>query len=117
MRFRLDTALTGIAVCATVGLLMWPQARNAGAVLLAQDDPVALADAQVSAALRSDPEMLAKQAEEALAAKDADLAKSFADLAEARNVKLPDDLTQRVNEAVAVETSAATFAKRFATGF
>lgn len=117
MRFRLDTALTGVAVCATVGLLLWPHARDAGAVLLAQDDPVALADAQVSAALRRDPDMLAKQAEDALAAKDADLAKSFVDLAEARNVKLPDDLTQRVNEAVAVDASAANFAKRFATGF
>ncbi len=117
MRFRLDTALTGIAVCATVGLLLWPHARDAGAVLLAQDDPVALADAQVAAALRRDPDMLAKQAEDALAAKDADLAKSFVDLAEARNVKLPDDLTQRVNEAVAADASAANFAKRFATGF
>lgn len=73
MRFRLDTALTGIAVCATVGLLLWPHARDAGAVLLAQDDPVALADAQVSAVLRRDPDMLAKQAEAALADQDADL--------------------------------------------
>ena len=117
MRFRLDTALTGIAVCATVGLLLWPHARDAGAVLWAQDDPVALADAQLSAALRRDPDMLGKQAEEALAAKDADLAKSFVDLAEARNVKLPDDLTQRVNEAAAADKSTAQFAKRFATGF
>lgn len=117
MRFRLDTALTGIAVCATVGLLLWPHARDAGAVLLAQDDPVALADAQVSATLRRDPDMLTKQTEEALTAKDADLAKSFVDLAEARNVKLPDDLTQRVNDAVAADASAANFAKRFATGF
>lgn len=117
MRLRLDTALTGIAVCATVGLLVWPQARDAGAMLLVQDDPVALADAQVSAALRRDPTLLAKQAEEALAAKDADLARSFADLAEARNVKLPEDLSQRVNDAAAADASAANFAKRFATGF
>ena len=104
MRFRLDTTLTGIAVCATAGLLLWPHARDAGAVLLAQDDPVALADAQMSAALRRDPDMLATQAEEALQAKDADLAKSFVDVANARNVKLPDDLTRRVDEAVASET-------------
>lgn len=117
MRLRLDTALTGIAVCATVGLLLWPHARDAGAILLAQDDPVALADAQVSAVLRRDPDMLAKQAEEALAAKDADLAKSFVDIAEARDVKLPDDLTRQVNEAVAADNSTAQFAKRFATGF
>lgn len=117
MRFRIDTALTGIAVCATLGLLVWPQARDAGAMLLAQHDPVALADAQVSAALRRDPDMLAKQAEDALTAKDADLAKSFVDLAEARHVTLPDDLKQRVNDAVAAETSASAFAQRFATGF
>ncbi len=117
MRFRLDTALTGIAVCATVGLLVWPQARDAGAVLLAQDDPVALADAQVSAALRRDPDMLAKQAEAALADQDADLAKSFADLAEARSVKLPEDLTRRINDVVTADASASSFAKRFATGF
>ncbi|QUS40657.1 hypothetical protein RPMA_18840 [Tardiphaga alba] len=117
MRFRLSTALTGIAVCMTAGLLLWPHARDAGAVLIAQDDPVALADAQVTAALRRDPDMLAKQAEDALTAQDADLAKSFVDLAEARNVRLPDGLVQRVNEAVAVDASAANFAKRFATGF
>jgi hypothetical protein len=117
MRFRLDTALTGIAVCATVGLLLWPHARDAGAVLLAQDDPVALADAQVSAVLRRDPDMLAKQAEAALANQDADLARSFVDLAGARNVKLPDDLLQRVSDAVAADASASSFAKRFAIGF
>ncbi|UGV27312.1 hypothetical protein E0H22_17445 [Rhodopseudomonas boonkerdii] len=117
MRFRLDTALTGMAVCATVGLLLWPQARDAGAMLLAQDDPVALADARVSAALRHDPDMLAKQTEAALTDQDADLARSFVDLAEARGVKLPDDLAQRVNDAVAADASASNVAKRFATGF
>ncbi|MGM4891021.1 hypothetical protein [Tardiphaga sp. 839_C3_N1_4] len=117
MWFRLDTALTGVAVCATAGLLLLPQARDAGAVLTAQDDPVALADAQLSSALRKDPAVLARNIEDALAAKDADLAKSFADVAAARNVQLPDDLARRVTEAVADENSASHFASRFATGF
>ncbi|MGM4917340.1 hypothetical protein [Tardiphaga sp. 813_E8_N1_3] len=117
MWFRLDTALTGVAVCATAGLLLWPHARDAGAVLAAQDDPVALADAQLSSALRNDPAVLARNIEDALAAKDADLAKSFADVAAARNVQLPDDLARRVTEAVADENSASHFASRFATGF
>jgi hypothetical protein len=117
MWFRLDTALTGVAVCATAGLLLLPHARDAGAVLAAQDDPVALADAQLSSALRNDPAVLARNIEEALAAKDADLAKSFADVAAARNVQLPDDLAKRVTEAVADENSASHFASRFATGF
>ncbi|UFS77157.1 hypothetical protein LPB73_07205 [Tardiphaga sp. 37S4] len=117
MWFRLDTALTGVAVCATAGLLLLPHARDAGAVLAAQDDPVALADAQLSSALRKDPAVLARNIEEALAARDADLAKSFADVAAARNVQLPDDLARRVTEAVADENSASHFASRFATGF
>jgi hypothetical protein len=117
MWFRLDTALTGVAVCATAGLLLLPHARDAGAVMAAQDDPVALADAQLSSALRNDPAVLARNIEEALAARDADLAKSFADVAAARNVQLPDDLSKRVTDAVADENSASHFASRFATGF
>ncbi len=107
----------GVAVCATAGLLLLPHARDAGAVLAAQDDPVALADAQLSSALRNDPAVLARNIEDALAARDADLAKSFADVAAARNVQLPDDLSKRVTEAVADENSASHFASRFATGF
>ena len=117
MRLRLDIALTGMAVCATAGLLLWPHARDAGAILLAQDDPVAMADAQVSATLRRTPDVLTQQVEDALAAGDADLARSFVDLAAARHVKLPDGLAQRVNEAVAAEASASHFARQFATGF
>ncbi|MEH2476140.1 hypothetical protein V1281_002690 [Nitrobacteraceae bacterium AZCC 2161] len=117
MWFRIDTALTGIAVCATAGLLLWPHAHDAGAVLAAQDDPVALADARVNSALKNDPAVLRRNIEDALAAKDADLAKSFVDVAVAKNVVLPDELTNRVSEAVAEENSASHFASKFATGF
>jgi hypothetical protein len=116
MWFRLDTALTGVAVCATVGLLLWPHARDASAVLVAQDDPVALADAQVNVAVRDDPAILARNIEDALAAKDADLAKSFVDVAAAKSIELPGDLKKRVSDAVADENSASHFASRFATG-
>jgi hypothetical protein len=117
MWFRIDTALTGITVCATAGLLLWPHAHDAGAVLAAQDDPVALADAQVNSALKNDPAVLRRNIEDALAAKDADLAKSFVDVAVAKNVVLPDKLTNRVSEAVAEENSASHLASKFATGF
>jgi hypothetical protein len=116
MLFRLDTALTGVAVCATVGLLLLPHARDAGAVLAAQDDPVALSDARVDAAVRDDPGVLARNIEDALAAKDADLAKSFVDVAAAKNISLPADLTKRVSDAVDAENSASHFAGRFANG-
>jgi hypothetical protein len=114
---RIDTALTGIAVCATIGLLLWPRAHDAGAVLGAQDDPVALADAQLRAELRRDPAVLARHIEDALAAQDADLAQSFVEVAAANKVALPDDLTARVKDAVAEENSASYFAGKFATGF
>jgi hypothetical protein len=116
MWLRLDTALTGVAVCATAGLLLWPHAHDAGAVLVAQDDPVALADAQVSSVVKNDPAVLARNVEEALAAKDADLAKSFVEVAAARNIPLSDELSKRVSDAVADENSASHFASRFATG-
>jgi hypothetical protein len=116
MRFRLDTALTGVAVCATVGLVLWPHARDAGAVLGTQDDPVALADARINIAVRQDPGVLARSVEDALVAKDADLAKSFVDVAAAKNITLAPDLIQRVNDAVAEENSASHFAGRFASG-
>jgi len=116
MWLRLDTALTGVAVCATAGLLLWPHAHDAGAVLVAQDDPVALADAQISSVVKNDPAVLARNVEEALAARDADLAKSFVEVAAARNIPLSDDLSKRVSDAVADENSTSHFASRFATG-
>lgn len=116
MRFRLDTALTGVTVCATVGLLLLPHARDAGAVLVAQDDPVALSDARVKAGLRDDPTVLTRNVEAALAAGDADLAKSFADVAAANDVALSADLTKRVTDAVAEDNSASHVAGRFASG-
>jgi len=116
MGSRMDTTLTGIAVCATLGLLLWPRAQDAGSVLAAQDDPVTLADAQVDVALRNDPGVLNRQIEEALAAKDADLANSFVEVAASKNVTLPEELTKRVGDAVAEENSASNFAAKFATG-
>ncbi len=106
MGSRIDTTLTGIAVCATLGLLLWPRAQDAGAVLAAQDDPVTLADVQVDVALKNDPGVLARNIEEALAARDADLANSFVEVAAAKNVVLPANLTNRVNNPVAKKNPA-----------
>jgi hypothetical protein len=116
MRYRLDTALTGVAVCATIGLLMLPQARDIGRVLVAQDDPVALADAQIDATLRTDPGAIDRQIEEALAAKDPDLANSFVELANDKQVLLPPELSKRVADAVAEQNSPSNMATKFATG-
>jgi hypothetical protein len=102
--------------CAVACVLLWPHARDAGAILTAQDDPVALSDLQLNSALRNTPEVIAQNIEAALAANDADLAQSFADLAAAKNVAIPDDLIRRIADAVRQENSTSHFVKHFATG-
>ena len=123
---RLDWALTGLAVCAVACAVAWPRARDAGAILAAQDDPAALSDAQINSALRNNPSAVSQSAvspsavaeniEAALAANDADLANSFVDLARAKNIPVTDELSKRVGDAVAEAGSTAHFAKGFASG-
>jgi hypothetical protein len=115
-RWRIGLALTAMAVSGAAFAAVWPHAREAGAILAAQDDPAELSDIEVNSALRNSRNIVARQIEEALAAHDAGLAESFVDLAKAKNVPLPDELEQRVSEAAREESSAAHFAKRFATG-
>ena len=95
--------------------MLWPHARDAGTLLLAQDDPVRLADIQVGSAVRNN-DVLGQGAVQALDAGDADLAKSFIDLAADRNIPLPPELTARVDAAVTEENSTASTARRFVTG-
>jgi len=108
--------MTGMAGCALACALLWPHARDAGAILAAQDDPAELSDLRLNSALRNAPEIVAQNVEAALSAGDADLANSFVELAAARNIPLAKDLSHRVTDAVAEENSASHFAKRFATG-
>jgi hypothetical protein len=115
-RLRLDLAVGGVAVCAAVGLALWPHARDAGALLAAQNDPAELSDLQLNSALRSNRAVIEQNIEAALAANDADLANSFVDLAGEKNISLPDELSRRVGDAVAEANSTSHFAKRFASG-
>ncbi|MEA2916477.1 MAG: hypothetical protein QOJ15_8558 [Bradyrhizobium sp.] len=116
MWLRIGAALAGMAGCAVACALLWPHARDAGAILAAQDDPAQLSELQLNSALRNSPDIVAQNIEAALAADDADLANSFVELAAAKNIRLPEDLSRRVAEAVAEQKSASHFAKRFATG-
>ncbi|MEA2892753.1 MAG: hypothetical protein QOI05_3546, partial [Bradyrhizobium sp.] len=116
MWLRIGTALAGMAGCAVACALLWPHARDAGAILAAQDDPGELSELLTNSALRNSPDVIAQNIEAALTANDADLANSFVELAAAKNIRLPEDLSRRVAEAIAEENSASHFAKRFATG-
>jgi hypothetical protein len=116
MWLRIGAAIGGMAGCAVTVALLWPHAREAGAILAAQDDPAALSDIRLDSVLRNTPDIIAQNVETALAANDADLANSLVDLAAAKRVPISDDLSRRVAAAVAEENSASHFAKRFATG-
>ena len=105
-----------MAVSCAVGAALWPHAREAGQLLAAQDDPAALADAQLNSALRNNQKIVADNIEQALAKGDADLANSFVELARAKDIPVTDDLARKVADAVTEESSSSHFAKRFATG-
>src|SRR6202034_4756396 len=115
-RRRIGLALAAMMVSGAALAAVWPHAREAGAMLAAQDDPAELSDLQVNSALRNSQNIIADQIESALAAHDTGLAESFVDLANAKNIALPEDLLARVNHAVEEERTASHFALRFATG-
>src|SRR5438477_12230542 len=115
-RPRIGSALACMTVCAVACALLWPRARDAGAILAAQDDPAQLSHIQHDAALRNNQAVVAENIEAALAANDADLANSFVDLAREKGISVSDELSLRVSNAVAEQNSTSHFAKRFATG-
>ena len=101
-----------VAVCAA----LWPHAREATAILAAQDDPATLSDIHINSALRSNQALVAENIETALAEGDSDLANSFVELARDKGIAVSDELSKRVSDAVTDAGSASHFAKRFATG-
>ncbi|MCC8980786.1 hypothetical protein [Bradyrhizobium acaciae] len=113
---RLRLAVAGLAASAAVGAAIWPHARDAGTLLSARDDPAALADLRLNSVLRNNPALISDNIESALAAGDADLATSFVALAGEKNIALNDELTRRVDDARAEQSSTTHFAKGFATG-
>ena len=113
---RIGLTLAAAAVSAVAFAVLWPHAREAGGLLLAQDDPVALSDTQVNSALRTNAATIGLGIEQALDSKDADLAGSFVELARDKGIALPDGVAGRVEAALADENSTASMAKRFATG-
>ena len=115
-RLRLGSAVAGMALCGIACALLWPHARDAGAILVTQDDPAALSDLQLNSALRDNQAVVEQNIEAALAASDADLAGSFVDLAREKSIAVDDELSRRVVEAVVEGNSSSHFAKRFATG-
>ncbi len=115
--WRTGLALIGVAACLGAATFVAPRAYEAARWLAAQDDPAALSDLGVAAAIRTDGAAIARQIEAALDEGDADLASSFVALAQAHDVALPEALTARVAAAADEENSATHRAQRFAAGF
>jgi hypothetical protein len=105
----------GVAfACAIAALAVVPRGLEAESLLLAQDDPVRLADHVLDRSF--DAPVAAREIQAALAADDAELAKSFLDLARARNVAVDPTLAEKVATANAASASAARAAGSFARG-
>jgi hypothetical protein len=118
---RIIPALTGVAVTTAALALLLPQARQAGALLLAQDDPAHLSDLQLDATLGSADGsrasvMIEQNAAQALAEGDADLADSFVALARERGVSVAPAVSEQVTAALAEQNSTSSYARRFARG-
>src|SRR5690606_25860658 len=92
-----------------------PRALDAGRLLASEDDPVHLAARVLDE--KFDAQVAVREIEAALAANDADLARSFVELAAAREIALDPALIGRVDAAVAEASSAEHAVRSFAYGF
>jgi len=116
MKLKAGLSLSGLVLYGTACALLWPHARDASIALAARDSPVAFPDIQLKATLRNNPSVIESNIEAALAAHDSDLTLSFVSPVEEKNILLTNELTQRVNKAVAEQHSPSHLSKRFATG-
>jgi hypothetical protein len=116
MKRHISVALVAFVASVAALAAVWPRAREATVILAAQDDPAELSDARLNSVLRNNQQVVSDNIEAALAAKDADLANSFVELAREKNIPLGDEQARRVADAVVEENSSAHFAKNFATG-
>src|SRR5690348_14281327 len=113
-RKRISWPLIAALLLGAAGVVVAPRAFEAGALLIAQDDPVALADHAVAQRLTApvaDREIAA-----ALAAGDVELADSFVELADERGIALAPELAARITAAHATSAVALRHAASFARG-
>jgi hypothetical protein len=108
------TLLAAIA-CGVAALIIVPRGIEAESVLAIEDDPVQITERGLEQTLN--PELIRREIEAALAAKDADLAKSFVELAQDRGIAVDPALAEKVTSAVAEANSSAHMMQTFARGF
>jgi hypothetical protein len=114
-RLRVAPVLVSAAVSAALAVWLVPQGWAAGRVLMRANDPVEVADRMLDRTFGADA--AARGIDDALAVNDADLAKSFVELADARHVPVDDERRRKVDAAAADAASVSTAMKSFAYGF
>jgi hypothetical protein len=113
-RVRLGPALLAAALMAAAAAYAVPRGLEAQSLLAIQDDPAQIASRALDDKFNAT--VAQSEIEDALANKDADLAKSFVDLAADRHLILDPALIERVDAAVAESASTRHAAESFALG-
>jgi len=111
---RIVLMLVGAVAFATAALSLLHPGIEAESMLSAQDDPATLADRALDKTF--DAGLATREIEAALAAGDADLAKSFVELADERTLPLAPALRARVEAANSEQASTARSVQNFTRG-
>jgi hypothetical protein len=110
--------LLACAVVIIAAYYVLPQGKRAIELRLAADDPVRLADLQL--ADRFDAERARQEIADALDKDDVELAESFIALAEARGIRVPEELKTKLaraqSPAMRSSRTAGSFGRGFVTG-
>src|SRR5215204_2303032 len=101
--------------CGVAALIAVPRGIEAESIIAVGDDPVKIADHGLDQTVN--PDLVRREIEAALAGNDADLAKSFVDLAHDRGIAVDPPLAEEVTAALAEANSSAHMAETFARGF
>jgi hypothetical protein len=113
-RPSIGPALLVAAAMAALAVYTVPRGLTARDTLMSENDPASIADRALDTRFNAD--VARKGIEAALADNDADLAKSFVDLAAARHAALDPVLVAKVDAAVEEAASAKHAAESFALG-
>jgi hypothetical protein len=112
---RIAPALIVCALLVGVAGYVVPRGLEAGSLFAIEDDPARIADRELDQHFNA--ARATREIEDALAADDAELAKSFVELAQDRGVLLDPGLIARVNDAAAKAESTQQMLESFAMGF
>jgi hypothetical protein len=114
-RLPVVLALLAAIGCGIAALIVVPRGIEAESILSIANDPVQIAERGLDQTVT--PDVIQREIEAALAANDADLAKSFLDLAQDRGIAVDSILAEKVTAAVADANSTSHMAETFARGF